>query len=231
MQGCCRPSVGTRRVARLSRRAVSARCMRRTWLRRTRRRRRGERWAALVEYTFGHPERIQQLSRAHSTVIPSAFNSHPERSEGSARQQVKVQIPRCARDDKASLGMTRLRSLGPRSAVLSRSCDFSMILVAMRAAMFASVSQHAKRLSEILSGSQDQTIRFDDLCRTLVRLGFVEARSRGSHRIFYHESVPDIVNLQPRRDGTAKPYQVRQVRELILRCRLTERADAEATDE
>ena len=97
--------------------------------------------------------------------------------------------------------------------------------------MFARVSQHAKRLSEILSGSQDQTIRFDDLCRTLVRLGFVEARSRGSHRIFYHESVPDIVNLQPRRDGTAKPYQVRQVRELILRYRLTERADAEASDE
>ena len=93
------------------------------------------------------------------------------------------------------------------------------------------MSRHAKRLTEILSGVRDQTIRFDDLCATLARLGFLERRSGGSHRIFHHVRLPDILNLQPRRDGTAKPYQVRQARELILRYRLMDQANAEASDE
>ena len=73
----------------------------------------------------------------------------------------------------------------------------------------------------ILSGRSDANIRFNDLRRFLLRLGFVE-RVRGSHHIFRKEGVRERINLQ--RDGShAKPYQVRQVRQVVLRHHLEER--------
>ena len=73
----------------------------------------------------------------------------------------------------------------------------------------------------ILSGRSDANIRFNDLCMFLLRLGFVE-RVRGSHHIFRKEGVRERINLQ--RDGSqAKPYQVRQVRQVVLRHQLEER--------
>ena len=60
--------------------------------------------------------------------------------------------------------------------------------------------------------------RFDDLRLFLLRLGFVE-RVRGSDDIFRKEGVREWINLQ--RDGShSKPYQVRQVRQAVLRYRL-----------
>jgi predicted RNase H-like HicB family nuclease len=41
------------------------------------------------------------------------------------------------------------------------------------------------------------------------------------------DGITEILNLQPRADRTAKPYQVRQVRDIILRYRLDERCDRE----
>ena len=52
-------------------------------------------------------------------------------------------------------------------------------------------------------------------------LGF-EERVRGSHHLFSKEGVPEIVNLQTQ-GGQAKPYQVRQVRRLIIKYRLGEK--------
>lgn len=70
----------------------------------------------------------------------------------------------------------------------------------------------------ILSGRSDANIRFDDLRRFLLRLGFVE-RVRGSHHHFRRDGVRERINLQ--RDGSqAKPYQVRQVRRVVLAHRL-----------
>ncbi len=70
----------------------------------------------------------------------------------------------------------------------------------------------------ILSGRADANIRFDTLRLFLLRLGFVE-RVRGSHHVFRKEGVRERLNLQ--RDGNhAKPYQVRQVRQIILRYQL-----------
>lgn len=75
-----------------------------------------------------------------------------------------------------------------------------------------------KTLERVLSGHADATIRFDDLCRLLESLGF-EERVRGSHHIFRKGGVEERINLQ--RDGThAKPYQVRQVRAVILKAKL-----------
>lgn len=47
----------------------------------------------------------------------------------------------------------------------------------------------------------------------MLRLGFSE-RIRGDHHIYARADVNEIIDLQPRR-GKAKPYQVRQVRDLI----------------
>lgn len=56
--------------------------------------------------------------------------------------------------------------------------------------------------------------------RLLLRdLGFDE-RIRGSHHIFMKEGVEEILNLQPK-GSKAKPYQVKQVRRVILKYQLT----------
>jgi predicted RNA binding protein YcfA (HicA-like mRNA interferase family) len=75
-----------------------------------------------------------------------------------------------------------------------------------------------KALEKILQGNSDTNIPFSDLRLILTQLGFNE-RIRGSHHIFFKEGVVEIVNIQP--DGAkAKPYQVKQVRSLILKYKL-----------
>jgi len=75
-----------------------------------------------------------------------------------------------------------------------------------------------KILEEVLRGVSDANIRFADLGGLLARLGF-EVRTRGSHHLFRKAGVVERINLQ-KDDDKAKPYQVRQVREMILRRRL-----------
>ena len=70
-------------------------------------------------------------------------------------------------------------------------------------------------LVRILSAQADANIRFTELRRLLARLGFSE-RIRGDHFIYTREGIVEIINLQPR-GAAAKPYQVRQVRALILK--------------
>lgn len=70
----------------------------------------------------------------------------------------------------------------------------------------------------MLSGTSDASIRFDDLCSLLESVGFAK-RSNGSHNIFRKSGVEERINLQ--RDGNnAKPYQVKQVRAVILKYKL-----------
>jgi len=80
------------------------------------------------------------------------------------------------------------------------------------------VARHEKLLTRILRGTSDANIPFDALCRLLKSLGFAE-RIRGSHHIFSREGVDEILNLQPQ-EGKAKPYQVKQVRAVIVKYRL-----------
>ncbi len=49
--------------------------------------------------------------------------------------------------------------------------------------------------------------------------GFQLARVKGSHHIYSHPSVPELVNLQSV-NGKAKPYQVRQLLDLVGRYNL-----------
>jgi virulence-associated protein VapD len=73
-------------------------------------------------------------------------------------------------------------------------------------------------LDRILRGTADTNIAFRDLRRVLERLGFDE-RIRGSHHIFTKQGVDEILNLQPQ-GSNAKPYQVKQVRNVVLKYKL-----------
>jgi len=53
----------------------------------------------------------------------------------------------------------------------------------------------------------------------LERAGFQLRSGKGSHRIYYKDGVVEIINIQPR-NGKAKPYQVKQVRELLLKYKI-----------
>jgi hypothetical protein len=85
------------------------------------------------------------------------------------------------------------------------------------------MSQADRLLLRILRGTSDANIPFEGLRRLLRRLGFDE-RIRGSHHIFTKEGVEEILNLQPT-GRQAKPYQVKQVRAVLLRYRLGGRGD------
>jgi hypothetical protein len=73
-----------------------------------------------------------------------------------------------------------------------------------------------------LRGSSDAGIRFADLRALLLRLGFAE-RIKGSHHIFTRDGVAEILNLQPN-GSMAKPYQVKQVRRVLVHYKLAEEA-------
>ncbi|HEX8410856.1 MAG TPA: type II toxin-antitoxin system HicA family toxin [Thermoanaerobaculia bacterium] len=91
--------------------------------------------------------------------------------------------------------------------------------------MVSDVTSRAKLLAKILAGTSDQNISFAELVALLRHLGF-QCRTAGSHHIFSREDVAEILNLQPRGDGTAKPYQVKQVRQVFTRYRLAGEDDA-----
>lgn len=75
-----------------------------------------------------------------------------------------------------------------------------------------------KIFQEIMSGSKDKNIKFSELQKILEVLDF-QCRIKGDHFIYYKDKVDEIINIQP--DGNkAKPYQVKQVRNLILKYRL-----------
>lgn len=77
------------------------------------------------------------------------------------------------------------------------------------------MGKHDKVLQLVLEGQSDANVAFSDLCGLLLYLGFDE-RTKGSHHIFRRDGVEERINLQ--RDGSnAKPYQVRQVRQMIVR--------------
>jgi hypothetical protein len=80
------------------------------------------------------------------------------------------------------------------------------------------MSEVERLLTQVLRGASDAAIAFRGLCQLLRSLGFDE-RVRGSHHIFTMLGVEEILNLQPK-GSNAKPYQVKQVRRVIVKYRL-----------
>jgi len=63
-------------------------------------------------------------------------------------------------------------------------------------------------------------IRFNDFVNLVTAFGFQQTRERGSHHIFTHADIPELINIQDYR-GEAKPYQIRQFLRLVERYNLT----------
>lgn len=80
------------------------------------------------------------------------------------------------------------------------------------------MSQYEKLVISILSGTKDKNILFSDLRSVLTRLGF-ECRIKGDHFIYTKTGIDEIINIQSI-GNRAKPYQVKQVREIILKYQL-----------
>jgi len=71
---------------------------------------------------------------------------------------------------------------------------------------------HRKLLQQVLAGSKN--VRFNDMIGLIEAFGFELSRVNGSHHIFKHPDVRELVNLQ-NANGQAKPYQVRQFLKLV----------------
>jgi predicted RNA binding protein YcfA (HicA-like mRNA interferase family) len=76
------------------------------------------------------------------------------------------------------------------------------------------VTHKRKLLLKALSGSKN--IRFGEMVELVETFGFRLSRVSGSHHIFVHPQVAELVNLQDV-DGKAKPYQIRQFLKLVER--------------
>ena len=77
-------------------------------------------------------------------------------------------------------------------------------------------------LRALLAGSKN--VRFTDMVGLVEAFGFRLARISGSHHIFVHPSITELVNLQ-NVNGQAKPYQIRQFLKLM------EKSDLKLEDE
>ena len=71
-----------------------------------------------------------------------------------------------------------------------------------------------KILAKVLAGSKN--IAFNDFVLLVEGFGFRLSRTSGSHHIFIHPGVRELVNLQ-NVNGQVKPYQIRQFMELVER--------------
>jgi predicted RNA binding protein YcfA (HicA-like mRNA interferase family) len=77
------------------------------------------------------------------------------------------------------------------------------------------MSKIDKILLKILTGTSDTNISFNELCLLLKSFDF-EERIKGSHHIFTREDIDEILNIQPK-ESKAKPYQVKQVRDIFVK--------------
>jgi predicted RNA binding protein YcfA (HicA-like mRNA interferase family) len=80
------------------------------------------------------------------------------------------------------------------------------------------MSKFEKLIAQILIGKSDANIAYKELGQLLIHLGF-EKRTKGSHCIFRKSGVDEKINLQKDKNN-AKPYQVKQVRIIILKYKL-----------
>jgi len=80
------------------------------------------------------------------------------------------------------------------------------------------MGKHDKIMEKILLGVSDANIAFEDIRGMLLHMGFDE-RIRGSHHVYRKEGIEEKINIQ-RSGNKAKPYQVRQVREILLKYHL-----------
>ena len=70
-----------------------------------------------------------------------------------------------------------------------------------------------------LSRGEIRNVAFNNLTNLVEGFGFTPARTSGSHHIYSHPGIPELVNLQNVK-GQAKPYQILQLLKLVERYNL-----------
>lgn len=73
-----------------------------------------------------------------------------------------------------------------------------------------------RKLLKRLARGDLANVAFGDLCVLAEALGFELRRVNGSHHVFAHPDIPQLINLQSVR-GQARPYQIRQLLRLVER--------------
>jgi hypothetical protein len=73
-----------------------------------------------------------------------------------------------------------------------------------------------RRLLERLRRGSHRNVSFRDMTRLVEAFGFQLRRVSGSHHLYAHAAIPELLNLQEV-DGDAKPYQIRQFLKLVER--------------
>ena len=73
-----------------------------------------------------------------------------------------------------------------------------------------------KVYNKVKSGRCDNSIRFSDFCNLIIDLGFNFKGQNGSHKVYYHNGIKESMVVQ-NANSKAKGYQVRQLREIIIK--------------
>ena len=76
-----------------------------------------------------------------------------------------------------------------------------------------------RRLLRKVARGSLANVAFRDIVDLIEGFGFRLARVSGSHHMFVHSDIPELLNIQDAR-GQAKPYQTRQLLRLVERYNL-----------
>lgn len=82
------------------------------------------------------------------------------------------------------------------------------------------MSKLDKLILKLLSGNSDNNFPIDELKRLLWQLGFEERKGAGSHTLYKKDGIDILINIQTSKGGKAKPYQIKQIREVIIKYKL-----------
>jgi predicted RNA binding protein YcfA (HicA-like mRNA interferase family) len=96
--------------------------------------------------------------------------------------------------------------------MMERPCTWLELLGVARLIGVTHLVHRRKILLKALSGSRN--IAFSDMIGLVEGFGFRLSRVSGSHHIFVHPEIVELVNLQEV-NGKAKPYQVKQFLRLV----------------
>ena len=82
------------------------------------------------------------------------------------------------------------------------------------------MSKIEKLLLKLLAGNSDSNFSIDELKTILLQLGFYERKGAGSHILYKRDGIGELINIQSDTGGKAKAYQIKQIRNIIIKYKL-----------
>jgi hypothetical protein len=158
-----------------------------------------------------------KTARARSSRVCERSKSNDNHAEAAWPLLIRRDDPQ-GRGDKTPSFRAGSRNPGARNGNGRKNKGASAVAERFRSRVSILPWKHAKTrqlILKILGGISDANIGFGELCDLRIRLGF-EQRIRGGHHLFKREGVEEKINLQSD-NGKAKPYQVKQVRSILIR--------------